>query len=117
MRGFCLLILLAVMVSLVWGQDRPCGAGQRCVSGAQCESFTAEKLEFTSLALGSQERGRQRDKLRSLVCNNQERKVCCEATIGPDSPSFIPSLSREECGLSGDSLAFVLGGENTHVGK
>ena len=111
MRGFFLLI------SLVWGQDRPCGAGQRCVSGADCQSFRAEKLVFTRLALGSQEKLLQQEKLSSLVCNEEESRVCCDVTAGTDhdSPSYLPSLEREECGLEGGHAGFILGGDDTRL--
>ena len=119
MRGVSRLSCLAVMFSLVSGQDRPCGAWQRCVSASSCQSFTVEKLKFDQLTPGSEEKRRLLKTLRSLVCNKKERKVCCEDpdVSGPDTPSHLPSLRSEECGLAGDSFAFVLGGEKTHVGK
>merc|ERR1712154_146453 len=56
--------------------------------------------------------------------NKVERKVCCgvpppptPASTGPDSPSYLPSLEREECGVEGGKSAFVLGGENTTIGE
>ena len=85
------------------------------------------------LTSGSQEWRRKLTKLRSLVCNKKERKVCCgekekeesfqnttEVSVTPDvsdSPSFIPSLDREECGLAGASFSFIIGGEDTHLGQ
>ena len=111
-------MLLLALLSSVLGQDRPCGApGQECVSGAGCESFRAEKIIFTRLPLGSQEKQRQQEKLRSLVCNEEESKVCCDVSAGPDSPSYIPSLEREECGLEGGNAGFILSGEDTTLGR
>ena len=130
MRGFSLLSLLAVTLSLVSGQDTPCEAGQRCASAGSCESFTAEKRKFDQLTSGSQEWRRVLEKLRSLVCNKKERKVCCgknekeesfqnttEVSEISDSPNFVPSLDREECGLAGASFSFIIGGEDTHLGQ
>ena len=137
MKGFSLLSLVAVMLRLVSGQDRPCGARQRCVSASSCQSFTVEKLKFDQLTPGSEEKRRLLKTLRSLVCNKKERKVCCEVSEAPvpdggneteescqnitaevsDSPSYLPSLEREECGLAGASFSFIFGGETTHLGQ
>ena len=125
MKGFSLLSLLAVMLSLVSGQDKPCGAGQQCVGAGSCESFSAEKGKFDQLSPDSQERRRLLGKLRSLVCNKKGRKVCCDVPVPEagtqpevsDSPSYLPSLDREECGLAGASLSFIFGGEDTHLGQ
>ena len=137
MKGFSLLSLVAVMLRLVSGQDRPCGAEQRCVSASSCQSFTVEKLKFDQLKPGSEEKRRLLKTLRSLVCNKKERKVCCEVSEAPvpdggneteescqnstaevsDSPSYLPSLEREECGLAGASFSFIFGGETTHLAQ
>ena len=106
------------------GQDKPCGAGQRCVSAASCDSFSALRGKFDQLSSDSQERPRLLRKLRSLVCNKKDRKVCCDVqqhnTTQPGlstSPSYLPSLDREDCGLARSSFSFIFGGEATHLGQ
>ena len=81
-----------------------------------------EKSKLKTVARGSEERRRLLQKLRSLVCSSQQQKVCCEAgedlgPTNPDSPSYLPSLDSEECGLDGTGFAFVLGGEDTSIGE
>ena len=135
-------MVLLVIISLghqVWGQDKPCGAGLQCISAGSCPSFARDRVQLETLSRGSQERARLLQKLRSLVCNKEERKICCEvaatpppppspppspsppssppSSTDPDSPSYLPSLEREQCGVEGGSAAFVLGGENTTIGE
>ena len=81
-----------------------------------------EKSKLKTVARGSEQRRRLLQKLRSLVCSSQQQKVCCEAgedlgPTNPDSPSYLPSLDSEECGLDGTGFAFVLGGEDTSIGE
>ena len=39
--------------------------------------------------------------LRGLVCNKEERKICCDDRDGIDqsSPRYIPNIENGECGL------------------
>ena len=38
--------------------------------------------------------------LKGLICNQKERKVCCESTERElSSPSYIPNIDNGECGL------------------
>ena len=69
--------------------DNPCEAGKECVPGDSCEMFTAEKLKLAGLSRGSDERKRLLERLRSLVCNKEEKKVCCDLP----SPGNISTLS------------------------
>merc|ERR1711874_776621 len=108
------LVLLALLS--VSGQDAPCGAGQQCVGFSNCPSFLSETAKLNSLTWGSVQWRRLLGKLRSLVCSSQQQKVCCELE-DPDSPSYLPSLESQECGLDGASTAFVLGGEDTSIGE
>ena len=126
MREYLLVLLvLLVLISVapqVSGQDTPCGAGLQCVSAGSCPSFDTERARLDTLTRGSQEWQRLLKKLRSLVCNKEERNVCCQVPApppptGPDSPSYLPSLEDEQCGVEGGGAAFVLGGENTTIGE
>merc|ERR1712154_275371 len=144
MREYLLTCGLLVLISLllVPGQDTPCEVGLQCVRHSSCQSFIRDRDLLTSLDRKSPERARLLNKLKSLVCNKDERKVCCgvpppptpaptpaptqavrfpfsptPASTGPDSPSYLPSLEREECGVEGGKSAFVLRGENTTIGE
>ena len=66
--------------------ENPCEAWQECVPGDSCEKFTAEKRKLAGLSRGSDERKMLLERLQSLVCNKEEKKVCCD----------LPSL----CGIS-----------------
>ena len=80
-----------------------------------------ERAKLVGLTRGSEERRRLLQRLKSLVCHNEERNVCCEVPgqgpSDPDSPSYLPSLEAEECGVEGGNPAFVLGGEDTGIGE
>ena len=116
LSGLLVLLVLISVAPQVSGQDTPCGAGLQCVSAGKCPAFGRERAKLESLTRGSEERAKLLEKLRSLVCNKQERNICCELA-GPDSPSYIPSMEKQECGLEGGSAAFVLGGDNTTIGE
>ena len=80
-----------------------------------------ERAKLVGLTRGSEERRRLLQRLKSLVCHTEERNVCCEVPgqgpSDPDSPSYLPSLEAEECGVEGGNPAFVLGGEDTGIGE
>ena len=125
MLGSCgLLALISVVCHQVSGQETPCGAGLQCVSQLSCPTFISARNRLETLSKGSRERARLLQKLRSLVCNKDRREICCEvstpppgSSTDPDSPSYLPSLEEDQCGLEGGSAAFVLGGEDTSIGE
>ena len=44
--------------------------------------------------------------LKGLICNQKERKVCCESTEQElSSPSYIPNIDNGECGLMEEDAA------------
>ena len=89
-----------------------------CVPADSCELFTTERHKLTLLTPGSDERKMLLEKLQSLVCNKQEKKTCCDPL-----PKYIPSLEREECGLSSEPkfrerrAGRILGGDDTAIGE
>jgi len=123
--GSCgLLALISVVCHQVSGQETPCGAGLQCVSQLSCPTFISARNRLETLSKGTPERARLLQKLRSLVCNKERREICCEvstptpgSSTDPDSPSYLPSLEEDQCGLEGGSAAFVLGGEDTSIGE
>ena len=69
--------LIRNYILLLTHEDDPCEAGKECVPGDSCEKFTAEKEKLAGLSLGSDERKMLLERLQSLVCNKEEKKVCC----------------------------------------
>ena len=67
--------------------DNRCDGGKECVPGDSCEKFTAEKQKLAGLSQGSDERKMLLERLQSLVCNREEKKICC------DLPSLGNSLT------------------------
>ena len=68
----------------------------------------AEKDKLEGLPADSEEHKSLKDQLRSVVCNSEELKVCCEAQREEsDEPAFLPSLEREQCGLGGGTAGFI----------
>lgn len=84
--------------------------------------------------------------MKGLICNQKKRRVCCKietpptsdsttlrTTTDPNSPIYIPSAKKGDCGLSGNSEFIVgklfasisfcymysnlLGGEDTDLGE
>ena len=66
-------------------EDRPCEAGKDCVPAESCEVFKAEREKLNRLSRGSEQRKMLLEKLRSLVCNKQDKKICCEKSAGNPS--------------------------------
>ena len=56
----------------------PCEVGQECIQGDSCERFKAEKQKLNSLSQGSDEWKMLLEKLKSQVCNKEEKKICCD---------------------------------------
>ena len=56
----------------------PCEVGQECIQGDSCERFKAEKQKLNRLSQGSDEWKMLLEKLKSQVCNKEEKKICCD---------------------------------------
>ena len=68
----------------------------------------AEKDKLEGLPADSEEHKSLKDQLRSVVCNSEELKVCCEAQRDEsDEPAFLPSLEKEQCGLGLGTAGFI----------
>ena len=112
MRFFVLLSFLLV-TSGVEG-DEQCSPGEECLPEKDCSGYQKERAKLNERTKGSPAYDEQLNLLRGMVCNGDERKVCCPA---PDSPSYRPSLEKEECGLGYDPSGFIWGGEDTWIGE
>jgi len=107
--------------------QKSCGAGKECVDAKGCDVYAVESKILRGLTRGTRDYNRQLSKLKALVCNSAERKVCCASTttptttsapsIGPDAPSYRPSLEEEECGEKGGHAGFIRGGEDSNIGE
>jgi len=111
-----------------------CAPEEECLKASECEFFTVEREKLNNLTKNSPEWRRQLTKLKSLVCNVEERKICCNTTTtnttttdtttdttetaSPgDAPNYRPSLDREECGELNSHAGFILGGNDTRLGE
>ena len=68
------------------------------------------------------DRGEIFAKLKKLVCNREERKVCCSSQTLPEgsslSPSWIPDPNiYGECGTGNLASSFIVGGNETTRGE
>ena len=131
MRLFFLLSTLG-LISVTECQSS-CGLDEECLEASRCQFYTVEREKLNKLKKNTAEWTRQLTKLKSLVCNARERKVCCaknpssateSGTRSPtnprsprDAPSYRPSLAREECGELNSHAGFILGGNDTRLGE
>ena len=126
-----LVLLLAVsplcLVSVSEAQST-CGVGEECVAAGDCKFYTEEREQLNKFRPNTADWRRQLNKLKSLVCNAQDRKVCCTKTIKApdtinnssspgDAPDYRPSLDDEECGELNSHAGFIRGGNDTRLGE
>ena len=103
--------------------DKDCSRGSECVGQNNCRGFAEQIGMLNSLQKGSVERRELFRKLKNLVCKKKASKVCCKkikieeqkqppsSPILKDSPSWVPSLAKQECGVTAGHLGFVLDGK------
>ena len=99
-----------------------CKPEEECLEATRCSFYTQERKTLDSLTRNTAEWREQLRKLKSLVCNAKERKVCCEkpatnSRSPRDAPSYRPSLEGEECGDLNSHAGFILGGNDTRLGE
>ena len=133
-------ILLATFVISGLGGDSGCDVGYQCLSRDVCVSYQSK---FDDLQTAKKLKGKKSSeyrailtRLKSYICNEKEKKVCCDkskqskATTTSSSttiatttstttttpytfdkkswPTFVPDINANgECGLTGDA-AFIL---------
>ena len=120
-------LLLGIFVISGLGADSGCDVGYTCLSKDICVSY---KSKLGDLKKVEAEKGKRSSayksilaRLKSLICNQAERKVCCDRSKQPTTstptttikatdeksfPNFIPNIERGECGVTGDA-AFIYG--------
>ena len=112
--------------------DSGCDVGYSCLPRETCVSFQSKLRDMRKVG---REKGKKSSeyktilaRLRSLICNKDEFKVCCDRAKQPTNPStttplptttvtptdehsypsYVPNIDRGECGLSGDA-EFIYG--------
>ena len=54
-----------------------CSHDSECVPSDQCDSYLSDYEKLKTLKSGTSEYNVLLSKLKSLVCNKSERKICC----------------------------------------
>ena len=96
--------------------DLYCDNGKKCKQQDNCPEFLKDKKKLNVLTRGTSEFRIHVNDLKTWVCNQKMKKVCCIDDRHTDSVFWVPSLKKHECGISID-LQFVSGGENTKLGQ
>ena len=114
-------------------KDKSCRSGNECVPSEDCKSFKEERKKLNELPNESPGHRILLNKLKSMVCNVQKKKVCCHKDqiqksmeiktntqqgqgCDPSSPCHRPSLEDEMCGLDNTHAGFF-GVEDTRIGE
>ena len=69
-----------------------CKPGYACINNEKCSSYQAELKRSKEFGKGSQAKKSIIDDLKSLVCNKDERKVCCKTK--DDNPTSSDNVAR-----------------------
>lgn len=122
-------LLLGIFVIPGLGGDSGCDVGYTCLSRDICVSYKSKLGELRKVETEKGKRSSEYKsilaRLKSLICNQAERKVCCDRSKQPTTPTttptttisatdeksfpnFIPNIERGECGVTGDA-AFIYG--------
>ena len=119
MRKYSTSVLLFLIVTCTNSQrDKTCDSDYECVKRGECEYFNSEIQRSKQLTRGSDAWNDIIQPLKSLICNQQDKKICCKIQRNnpdnPDSPDYLPGV--EECGIAGDA-EFIVGGTDTKLGE
>ena len=60
-----------------------CGAGEACVHNSECPAWLQERQQLDRLTKGTPARVWLAARLRSMICNKNEKHVCCKGEAGP----------------------------------
>ena len=122
-------IVLGIFVISGLGQDSGCDVGYTCLYRKTCVLYNSKVDDLKKLGaekgITSSEYKSLLARLKTLICNKKERKVCCDKAKQPTTtttpattttaptdeksfPNFIPNIDRGECGVTGDA-AFIYG--------
>ena len=119
MRKYLTSVLLFLIVNDTYSQrDETCPRDYECVKRGECEFFKSEIQRSKQFTRGSDAWNDIILPLKSLICNQADKKICCKIQIknpgSPDSPDYIPGVG--ECGNAGDA-EFIVGGTDTKLGE
>ena len=122
-------IFLGISVISGLNGDSGCDVGYTCLPRGICVSYNSKLRDLRKLGAEkgktSSEYKALLERLKSLICNQAEGKICCDKAQQPTTtsttttttaaptdqqsfPNFIPSIDRGECGVTGDA-AFIYG--------
>ena len=107
-----IFIFTSLLASLsLCQQSKECDEGYDCVTANDCQYYKDEVKKLRTFKRNSSEFKNLKNELKNLVCNKKPNKFCCKTTESyNDSPSWVPS--SEECGVPGQSAAFIVGGRH-----
>ena len=117
MRKVLSLAFLLVIFTCTLSQrrDKPCSRGFECVKKDECEHYNVQIQRSKEVTKRSKEWNDIIQSLKSLICNKEDKKICCKIeSNNPDSPGYLPG--DDECGVAGDA-AFIVGGQDTKLGE
>ena len=105
-----LLGVIPIIFSQREEQDSSCDGASECLPASQCDSYMDESEKLKNLQKRTQEYNKLLTKLRGLVCNKKQKKICCSDT--DDGPTIL-------CGSRSDDTdeARISGGETVYPGK
>ena len=123
--------LFLLLSSLGWFSltacETSCGPEEECLEAVLCPYYNVERQKLDSMSRNTASWTEQLAKLKQLVCNGKERKVCCERNTTTttnnsfrdprDAPNYRPSLEEAECGELNSHAGFILGGNDTKLGE
>merc|ERR1712179_671387 len=116
MRKYLTAVLLFLIVNGTYSQrDETCPRDHECVKRGECEFFKSEIQRSKKFTRGSDAWNDIILPLKSLICNQEDKKICCKIQIkNPGSPDYLPGVG--ECGNAGDA-EFIVGGTDTKLGE
>ena len=102
-------LLIIINVSSETDGDSKCDSFHDCVPTSQCDSYLNEHEKLENLEKGTSDYKKVLSKLKKLICNKKQRKVCCNVTEEDSIPCGTIAESHIEVRISG--------GENVYPGK
>ena len=92
-------LLTGCSLSLCVGQDLACRLGEQCVPTDKCPDYLVRRKQLDTYSKAGAQYHLLLGQLRSQICNNPQRKVCCAQPSQPSQPTG--------CGLQQLTTGFV----------
>ena len=95
----CLILLLS-LCTMVQPAERQCPSSTECLLYQQCPDFLQQRERLQTLTRGTDQHTSLWATLKSQVCNDEPRKVCCDigteisGSIGSTEPHEYPFMVR-----------------------